>query len=108
MFFRGTAVEYQRRSVGLAGLNTLDFLQSPYNSLQCEPKRQPNEQGPKTRAQLAAACRALPDLDTIVLTTHVPDTKPAEWHAPVSEVVIRGQRPERVNTFYRYRCAELR
>lgn len=107
MFFRGTAMEYERRSSGLAGLDTADFDDLGSFS-PCPRKHDPKERGPKNPAQLAAACRALPDLDAMVLMERVPGTDPAVWHAPAAEIVLRHNRPVQITTFYRYRCADFR
>jgi hypothetical protein len=111
MFFRGTALEFRRRADGLAVLNTEDF--SNDKRLQCPLKQNPDQQGPKSSDELRAACRALPDLGGMVLTTLVAGAPHTEWKAPVGRVVERrtaagGSRLERTDTFYLYRCDDLR
>ena len=106
MFYRQTAIEYRRRSEGLAGLNTLDFSRSPYDL--CARPKNPDQQGPTTREQLAAACRALPELDALVLSERVPGAIATEWHPPAAQIVIRDATPRKITTFYRYRCSNLR
>ena len=61
MFYPGTAAEFRRRSDALSVLNTADFADHPGRL--CAVKRTPGEQGPASREQLEAACRALPELD---------------------------------------------
>jgi hypothetical protein len=107
-FYRRTAMEFERRSVGLAGLNTGDFGDIEPVPSACAPKQYPEDNGPGSEAQLTTACRALPELDAIVLTTPLPAAPYREWHAPVSQLVIRKTRVDRIDRFYVYRCADFR
>jgi len=101
MFFASTAAEYRRRTDALAGLNTADFADD--GSGLCAAKGTPGDDGPATREQLAAACRALPELDALVLTRKVGDVPSAEWRAP-PRLRVRT----RHDTFHKYRCSDLR
>jgi hypothetical protein len=106
MFYRNTALEYQRRSNGLSRLNTLDFDENTDGS--CIPKQDPLAEGPQSREQLVAACRELPELEAIVLRSAVPGTTHTQWHLPVSHVPLRKQAAERIDTYYMYQCSALR
>lgn len=107
IFFRGTAIEYHRRQEALAGLNTSDF--SPIPGLNCRPRQDLAEDGPRRAEQLTAACRAMPELDTIVLPHLVPGVPSRAWRPPVP---FRRQLPTSAVTLhdmlYRYDCAGLR
>ncbi|MBX9698778.1 MAG: hypothetical protein K2X74_05040, partial [Acetobacteraceae bacterium] len=107
MFYRDTALDYDRRTQGLAALNTQDF--SPTTRSLCPPMRHPGEDGPRGVAQLAEACRALPDLDSIVLPVALAGAPSLEWRPPVpfTRSSLAGQRSEHLS-FHLYRCAELR
>jgi hypothetical protein len=107
MFYPGTAHEYHRRGAALSGLDTADFARDADGD--CTPKQNPLAYGPATRDQLVAACRALPDLDTLVLLHAVPGATGATWQSPVP-YVLRGAGfvPAKISTFHKYRCAELR
>ena len=55
------------------------------------------------------ACRALPDLDTLVLLRAVPGATSATWQSPAPYVRVGVDLvPEKISTFHKYRCAELR
>ena len=112
LFFRPLALEWARRQQILRHLNTGDFGDSP----ECGTKADPAARGPVSQVQVVAACRALPDLDTLILNHPVPGLAGASWAAPAGQEVIehdpakpreRG-RIEQVSTFYRYGCAGLR
>lgn len=107
-FYRATALEFQRRSEALAGLNTGDFSDVEPVPSACAPRRNADEDGPKRVAQLAAACRALPELDAIVLMSALPGSLYREWHAPVGQPIVRRGRVYRADNFYRYDCANYR
>lgn len=106
MFFRKTAIEYQRRANGLAVLNTLDFANGDQGF--CPQKRIPHQQGPVSRRQLVAACRSLPALDAMVLTRKVDGVPSTEWRAPVGLPVMRHGAMRTYDVFHMYRCGELR
>ncbi|MFD1343076.1 hypothetical protein [Litorisediminicola beolgyonensis] len=69
-FFEGLAVEHARRASGLAGLNTIDLADTAASG--CPMRADPKAKGPADPAQLDAACRALPDLDLMVLEAELP------------------------------------
>lgn len=113
MFFRGTAMEYQRRTDALRPLNTADFRFDDRDL--CPAKAEPHEDGPRSAAQLATACKALPELDAVVLPKAVPGAAAAAiWRAPAGrpingETSADGRREVRLVThYYKYACADLR
>lgn len=77
MFFRETATEHARRGAGLRGLNAADAPVDP--NANCTPRADPSENGPTTRAQIEYACRALPELDALVLYANLPDAPHLSW-----------------------------
>lgn len=107
MFFRGTAMEFARRTQGLRGLDTIDFNDSDIGL--CPTKADPMQMGPRSPKQLSDACRALPDLDSIILVHAVPGLAAQVWRAPAAATVkaSNGQ-TERIDTYYRYNCTGLR
>ncbi len=107
MFFAGTAAEFRRRTDALSGLNTADFADDPRGP--CALKRAPGEEGPATREQLESSCRALPELDALVLTRRVQGVPSTAWRAPV-RMLIRKQEGGTTHhdTFHMYRCSDLR
>jgi hypothetical protein len=107
MFYPGTAREYQRRGAVLSALDTAEFAKDADGD--CTPKHNPLAYGPATREQLVAACRALPDLETLVLMRPVPGIAGATWRSPAPYVALaEGLVAEKISTFHKYRCAELR
>jgi hypothetical protein len=107
MFYRATALEYARRGEALRPLDTEDFDDKP-GSL-CLVKNHAKVHGPTTRAQLAGACRALPDLDTLVLAEAVPGAASRVWRSPVpAAYTAMDGKTRRATLFYRYSCAALR
>ena len=107
MFFRQTALEFARRGDGLSFLKTRTF--SPQSTDQCPGRWLVDPWGANTASQLAAACRALPDLDTIILNRPVPGIAARSWHAPVAQTYAEPDgTTSKVSTFYRYPCAPLR
>ncbi|MGH7022776.1 MAG: hypothetical protein ACREEB_04195 [Caulobacteraceae bacterium] len=105
MFYRRTAFDYARRGAVLRTLGTRDF--SDVSSF-CEANVHYGQRGPTSPGQLIAACRALPDLDTIVLDRPVPGLAAPSWRAPVAQEPEPDGSVGRVATFYRYSCAALR
>ncbi len=107
IFFRGTALEYHRRTEALAGLNSGDF--SPIPGLNCRIRQNPAEDGPRHADQLVAACRAMPDLDTIVLPHLIPGAPHTAWRPPVPfRRLLPASTPTLHDMLYRYDCAGLR
>lgn len=107
MFYRGTAMEYERRVALLAQLNTRDFSNAA-GSL-CPSQGSAAQQGPQTRQQLERTCRALPDLDTIVLVRQVQGAAARLWVAPVKQVYTdKAGRTFEDDRFYAYACSQLR
>ena len=107
IFFRGTAIEYQRRTEALAGLNTGDF--SPMPGMNCGVRQNPAEDGPRRADQLVAACRAMPELDTIVLPHLVRGVPHTAWRPPVPfRRLLPTGTPTLHDMLYRYDCAGLR
>ncbi|HEY2177192.1 MAG TPA: hypothetical protein VGH15_01295 [Caulobacteraceae bacterium] len=107
MFYSGTAADYDRRGRILRTLNTRDFADDEKGM--CESKIRPKAFGPTSRAQLAIACRALPDLDTFILDRPVPGAAARVWRAPAAQAYYESTGAvTKVATFYRYSCADLR
>jgi hypothetical protein len=106
LFYRDTALEYRRRGNALVGLNTLDFSEKKDGP--CVLKEDPKARGPENREQLVTACRALPELEAIVLNREVPGTVHSVWKSPATQILRRDAGVERISTFYMYRCADLR
>jgi hypothetical protein len=108
LFFRQTALEWQRRAESIWPLRTLDFM--PRDFL-C-PTLDNREKGQSTRADLADFCRANPGLDEVILMQPVDGVEAKIWTAPMpySQVhVVDGQRAVyEANRFYVYGCSELR
>jgi hypothetical protein len=107
MFYRATALDYERRGDVLRGLDTRTFADTAGGA--CGRKATPGQIGPRDRDQLAMACRALPDLGTIILERPVAGAVARVWRAPAAQEYLEpdGRRTE-VSTFYRYDCAALR
>ncbi len=68
---------------------------------------------PTSITQLQSACRALPDLDLLVLLTDIPIAKPLAWDTGVKQgyfVAHPHAQPSYVTftTYYFYPCASLR
>ena len=107
LFFRQTALEWQRRAESIWPLRTIDF--TPRDFL-C-PGLDNREKGQATRGDLAGFCRANPALDTVILMQPVDGAEAKIWTAPVpySQVkVIDGQRAVyETDRFYAYSCSGL-
>ncbi len=108
VYFRGTATEFARRAAALAVLNTDDDF-SARSDTDCPPKRYPAEFGPRDAEALAQACRALPELDSIVLLSEVPGAPHTTWR-PNLRFTIPGIDGARAvsDAFHLYRCADFR
>lgn len=111
VFFRPQALEWSKRQSVLRPLNTEDFDHSP-----CGPKENPEANGPSSRDQIAAACRARPELDTIILNHPVNGLPTKSWTSQAYQEVLEHNPDNRnargnlvkIYTFYRYSCADLR
>jgi hypothetical protein len=107
MFYRDTAMEYDRRGLVIRRLNTEDFSENEREM--CMIKPDPKQDGPKTRASLVDVCRLLPELDTLVIGRKVPTVSWRQWRAPAPRNVRQNFFSMRsISTFYAYDCAELR
>ncbi|HEY7899975.1 MAG TPA: hypothetical protein VIC25_02205 [Caulobacteraceae bacterium] len=108
MFYRRTALDYDRRGSVLRGLNGADFV-GGVGTL-CDTKVDMTAVDPQGPSQVEGACRALPDLDTLILNRPVPGLKAvASWRAPTYlEGRLKDGSHVRLNTFYRYDCRPLR
>lgn len=89
MFFRETAMEHARRSTVLRQLDTADFDVKPDGN--CPPRLNPDREGPATRKGVEAVCRALPDLDAMVLYADLPDAPHLRWQ-PGFDLPVPGQK----------------
>lgn len=111
IFFRAEALEWSRRESILKTLNTADF-----DSDTCGLKIDPDSNGPSSRLQMIAACKELPDLNTIILNHPVPGLPEQHWTAPTYQRVFERdtnsghshQNIVKISTFYRYNCTNLR
>ncbi|MGC9370876.1 MAG: hypothetical protein ACP5DX_15160 [Paracoccaceae bacterium] len=111
MFYRSTALEYARRREIVSQLNTDDF--DPYGDRLCRPDAEPEAREAPTAERLAAVCRALHELDLIVLRRPVDGVAGTPWRAPAPMPVETGGRRRQVPDddpyrFHFYSCGELR
>jgi hypothetical protein len=107
MFYKGTAMEYQRRSDGLSALNTHDF--SDRDEDICSAKSYPEQAGATSSGQLKLACQALPELDVIVLPYPISDVHSQIWVAPVErEYSEKSNVTSHFKTYYKYLCEDFR
>ena len=81
MFYKGTAMEYERGSRGLSILNTHDFAEKGEDI--CFTWPLPGQIGTTSSGQLKRACQALPELDAIVLPYPIGGVPAQNWEAPV-------------------------
>lgn len=114
MFYRETAMEYQRRGEVLSTLNTREFAKKAFGL--CLQKADPEATGPTTPEQLTHVCRELPELDLMVLETDVAGAPRRKWASPVSVPVAADAAAMRggdagaddvAGDYYIYDCAEL-
>lgn len=117
MFFRDTAMEHARRGEVLRHLNTVDF--GMIDDRLCPQRADPAFEGPTSPTQLQDVCRALPELDVLVLRSDLASVPHLRWQpgfdVPQSGIptpspdhdpgYVKGQ-PR--GTFNLYRCADLR
>ena len=81
LFYRGQAIEHERRGTALAALNTHDLTHWPEGS--CPAAQDSDASGPKDAATVRAVCAANPDLDWIILNEPVPNLSMQQWSVPV-------------------------
>lgn len=117
MFFRETAMEHARRAAVLRGLNTADFSTKADDF--CPQRADPLYEGPASVLQLQEVCRALPELDALVLRADLPDVPHLRWRpgfdVPASGLPVppKNERPvyvkgKPVGSLNLYRCDDLR
>lgn len=103
VFFRDTAIEFQRRARLFWPLRTLDF-----GSILC-PRRDGTPRPVRTRAELRQLCGHKRAPDYLVLVRPVADVKSKIWISPAAytNVKIRDGRLAIIRTdrFYVYSCA---
>lgn len=114
-FDRKVALEFDRRARVLSTLNTTDFRSDSEGY--CSRRANPDEDGPQRAKQLISVCKALPDLDLMVLHDDVPGAPKRSWTPETPFVYLRKNKEvtDRVeyasviiDTFYVYDCADLR
>lgn len=107
-FSRGMAIEFERRYRALSVLNTADFELKP--DAICPPRRDPSRRGAPSVQEIAEACRALPELKIIILSSRVPGLATTTWDAPIPMRLpgLPGEPLREVRRFYRYECSRLR
>jgi hypothetical protein len=107
MFFRGTAITYQRRHDSFLRMPTLDFGEAE----SC-PSVDGEESGAYRRENLTFICKNEPELGAVVLTRPLSDLRGHEWVSPVEFEEVRRvdgqQQLVRTNTFFIYSCGALR
>ncbi|HMK90101.1 MAG TPA: hypothetical protein VK446_10780 [Methylocystis sp.] len=106
MFYRETAIDYARRSRALARLNTHDFAGG--GDWICYEKADRTAASPKSIDDIRAACRDLPDLDGVVLTVAMPGAPVQSWTSPAERIYVNYPDPDRIKTYYKYDCHDLR
>ena len=115
MFYRETALEYDRRVESFRPLHTADFDNVPGGLC---PTRLPGDGPPATRRTMADLCRREPNLDYLVLASAIDRAWFAEWRPPgnlyVPKISVDASghlshiAPRLLDNFYVYRCADLR
>lgn len=106
VFFRDTAIETARRAKVLSTLNTADFPTDP--AANCPPRRDPDADGPTSRAQLAEVCRALPELDALVLYAGLDDVPHLTWRPGFPLHGAKKTSLSGKDAYHLYACADLR
>jgi hypothetical protein len=104
MFYRGTAIDYARRSRALANLGA--HRVQPDQTDLCYQKDALDT--PPTVEDIRRACRALSDLDGVVLGSAAAGASARVWTSPVAQVYVKYPEIEKVETYYEYMCADLR
>jgi hypothetical protein len=95
-------MEYSRRQKALTPLAAFDPDEP------CGPGGGVRTTAPPDRGRLAAVCRALPDLDTIVLDHAIPGAAATVWHGPPEQGPPTAGQTMKHPSFYRFSCAALR
>jgi len=108
MFDADVAREWMRRARAFSAVNVIDFQIS--TRAICPPQAELDQTAPPRPEDVVRVCRELPELDSLVLLTHVPGLPSTEWRAPPGADVGRmvERRMPGPPVFYLYRCAELR
>lgn len=107
MFYKGTAMEYVRRSRALSVLNSHDFSESDKHI--CFTKPFPGQDGATSSEALKLACQALPELDAIVLPYPIAFVRSANWLAPVErEYRASSNRISYFKNYYKFSCGDFR
>ena len=107
VFYKVTALEFQRRSEGLAALNTHDF--SSRTDDICITKPLPSQTSTTSKDQLKRACEALPEVDAIVLPNLVIGVRSLSWQAPAErEYRDDSNTLSYIKTYYKYSCEDFR
>jgi hypothetical protein len=104
MFFRSTAIEYQRRLKSLRKLQTEDSKQVQRRRGLC-PQFKAAGQQPPNEETLKDVCRQERQLDYLVLTNPINKAYFATWRPSIS---IKVNPKHTVGRFYFYRCADFR
>ncbi|MBJ3763663.1 hypothetical protein ILP92_12975 [Maribius pontilimi] len=99
-FFRGQALEFERRAQALRGLNSGDF--GGYVLGNCPQKLDPTQTGPQRAEQIDKACAAAGDLDVLVLRNRVADAAPRAFKLPTDP----SDGMSGSTAYYLYRCAK--
>ncbi|HEX5455699.1 MAG TPA: hypothetical protein VFX06_18060 [Stellaceae bacterium] len=107
VYFRDTAVEFERRAQSFRLLRTLDFG----GATRC-PQFDSTAGHGRSRSDLRQVCRREPTLDYLVLAWPVEGVDGKTWVAPVALARPRELAgrlvPFRTDRFYIYACADLR
>ena len=107
VFFASAAAEYQRRTDALAGLDATDPDNGATSGV-CPPDVAAHGGCPIAKARLAAACRALPELDAVVLRRKVAGVPSTEWRSPVPMPAGSNDSVAGYRVFHLYRCSDVR
>lgn len=109
LFYRDTAVVYDRRTRALGPLRTRDVAGRLDPA--CGFPGKPRPSAAPTRASIARVCQQLPDLDELVLMEAAPDVAGRKWRPPVPKEMPSFEDPrghDTIREFYAYSCAQFR
>jgi hypothetical protein len=108
VFFRDTAIEYQRLAETFSRLHTMDFD----NGIACPALGSDATAVDVTAADLRYVCQRESRLDYMVLLRQIPDASARIWSAPaVDELVTFGRTGLTIrdqDTYFIYACADFR